>query len=109
MNFRHPLTPFLFEFRMDRLPRSWISVQAADREAHRLEKASSNPTKAEVAKLWERPVYTGPTAFRNWTPFHVKVSTTDAADMTSAAMSVNDLLMHVRRNMAFRTISIMFG
>jgi len=44
---------------MDRLPRSWISVQDADSEAHRLEKASSNPTKAEVAALWERPVYTG--------------------------------------------------
>ncbi len=59
----------------------------AEREVHRLEKASSNPTKAEVAAIWHRPVYDGPTAFRNWTPFHVKVSTTDAADMTSEAVN----------------------
>ncbi len=33
------------------------------------------------------PLFLGPTAFRNWTPFHVKVSTTDAADMTSEAVN----------------------
>ena len=73
---------------MDRLPRATISGLHAEREAHRVEKLSANPSKAEVAAIWERPTYKGPSAHRNWVPFHIRVSTTGATDITPTSGAV---------------------
>jgi len=63
---------------MHRLPSTATSWHV-EREAYRIEKLRSDPSKLEVALIWERPVFRGQSALLNWVPFYVRVSTTGAA------------------------------
>ena len=85
---------------MDRQPRSTISKEHAQREAQRAKKLSLNPSKAEVAALWERPIYHGPSALRNWVPSFVRVCTSGTADATFKGRLFKKLIDRSDRNMA---------